>query len=130
MTPFHYLTHDEVVLVHENQIRLYGGSIGIRDEGLLLSAVAMAESGFGGELMHPTVASAAAAYLYYLTKNHAFIDGNKRVGSASALTFLDRNGWKIVASDEELVELVLAVAAENLSKDRVVEFFERWMRPR
>ena len=71
----------------------------------------------------------AAAYLFHLCQNHAFIDGNKRVGANAAITFLLMNNWEPTFDEEELVDLVLAVAAGRLSKPRLIEIFESRCKP-
>jgi death-on-curing protein len=71
----------------------------------------------------------AAAYLFHLCQNHPFIDGNKRVGANSAITFLLMNNWEPTFSEDELVELVLSIAATGLNKTRVIEIFESRCRP-
>jgi death-on-curing protein len=77
MTPV-FLTLGEAFAIHANQIEQYGGEPGLRDEGLLRSALAQPEASFGGEWLHTTLAEMAGAYLFHLVKNHAFVDGNKR----------------------------------------------------
>jgi death-on-curing protein len=111
-----YLTLDEVLRVHAHQIATYGGSPGIRDVGLLESALAMPETTAFGEDLHPTLHEKAAAYLFHLTKNHPFIDGNKRVGLAVCLTFLALNGVWVQATEDELVGLVLETVSGERSK--------------
>jgi death-on-curing protein len=83
-----FLTLDEVLEIHTQQIELYGGSHGLRDPGALESAVAMPQSTFGGEYLHASIHMMAAAYLFHITQNHPFIDGNKRAGANAAITFL------------------------------------------
>lgn len=83
-----FLTLDEVLALHEDQIRRYGGAIGLRDAGLLSSAVATPRATFAGELLHGTLVEIAAAYLYHLARNHPFVDGNKRTALAACLAFL------------------------------------------
>jgi len=101
-----FLTLDEVLKNHAHQIATYGGSLGIRDVGLLESGLAMPEAAAFGEELHATLHEKAAAYLFHLVKNHPFIDGNKRVGLAVSLTFLELNGVWVQATEAELVELV------------------------
>ena len=79
-----YLTLQEALVLHDDQLKRYGGFPGIRDMGLLLSALAMPQAGFGGTMLHGTLAEQAAAYLFHLTQNQAFVDGNKRGGVDSA----------------------------------------------
>jgi death on curing protein len=124
-----FLSLDEVLEIHEQQIERYGGSPGLRDGGGLESAVATPQATFGGEFLHPSIPAMAGAYLFHLCQNHAFIDGNKRVGANAAITFLLMNGWKPVFGEEELVNLVLSVASGVLDKPRVIEIFESRSKP-
>jgi death-on-curing protein len=117
-----FLALDEVLAIHAHQVDRYGGAPGIRDAKLLDSALAMPRATFGKELLHPTIFEQAAAYLFHLVKNHPFVDGNKRVGLATALVFLRLNGVRIRATNDELVELVLGVAAGTLAKADVAVF--------
>lgn len=87
-----FLTLEEILEIHRDQIERYGGALGVRDNGLLESAVAASESGFGSHYLHRDVYEMAAAYLFHLVQNHPFIDGNKRAGAATALVFLVING--------------------------------------
>jgi death on curing protein len=119
-----FLTLDEVLEIHDQQIERYGGSHGLRDQAGLESAVATPQATFGGELLHSSIPAMAAAYLFHLCQNHAFIDGNKRVGANAAITFLLMNNWEPVFDDEELVVLVLSIASGVLSKQSAIEFFE------
>ncbi len=109
--------------MHSDLIEDHGGSLGIRDPGLLDSALAMPAAGFGGALLHSDVFEMAAAYLFHLVKNHPFIDGNKRVGLAAALTFLDINGATCAAPDDALVALTLRVAEGQTDKQGAAAFF-------
>ncbi len=113
---------DEVLEIHEQQIELYGGSHGVRDQGALESAVAVPEATFGGEYLHPTIAAMAAAYLFHITQNHPFIDGNKRAGANAAITFLMLNDFEPTFDEDALVELVLGVAQGEVNKQSVVRF--------
>jgi death-on-curing protein len=117
-----FFTLDEVLAIHADQIERYGGSPGIRDQGLLESALAMPEATYSGEDLHPSLCEKAAAYLFHLVKNHAFVDGNKRVGLAVCLAFLAMNDVTIRASDDELVELVYGIAKGRSSKADVAVF--------
>ncbi|MBZ5596639.1 MAG: type II toxin-antitoxin system death-on-curing family toxin [Acidobacteriia bacterium] len=124
-----FLTLDEVQEMHEQQIELYGGSHGVRDLPVLESAVAMPQATFGGEYLHPTIPAMAAAYLFHITQNHAFIDGNKRAGANAAITFLLLNDFEPTFDEDALVELVLGVAQGQISKAGVTEFFAENSRP-
>ena len=119
-----FLTLDEVLAIHGHQISRYGGSPGIRDRGLLESALSMPETTFDGEYLHGTVPEQGAAYLFHVAKNHPFVDGNKRVALACSLVFLRLNGTRVRASDDDLVELVLTVVAGSASKADVAVFFQ------
>lgn len=89
-----FLSLDEVPEMHHQQIDRYGGSPGIRDSGGLQSALATPQVTFGGEYLHPSIPAMAAAYLFHICQNHAFVDGNKRVGANAAITFLLLNDWE------------------------------------
>ncbi len=123
--PVVFLSLDEVLLIHHEQIERYGGSHGIRDAGGLESAVATPEATFDGEFLHGSIPAMAAAYLFHLCQNHAFIDGNKRVGANAAITFLLMNDWEPVFDADELVEMVLSVASGVLAKPALTEVFRK-----
>ncbi len=119
----------EVVLrIHIDQIERYGGSHGVRDAGLLASALAVPRAGYAGELLHTTVHEQASAYLYHLVRNHPFVDGNKRTGTAAALIFLYLNGFEVLASNEAVVELTLGVAEGQTPKSDIAVFLRKHSR--
>ena len=120
-----FLTLDEVVGIHADQIRRYGGRPGLRDLGPLQSALAMPETTFGGEFLHGTVSEMAAACLFHLACNHPFADGNKRTALMSALVFLGLNGQRLDAESGALYERVDGVAAGSVDKAEVSVFFRR-----
>ena len=120
-----FLTLDDNLESHQNQIDTYGGSHGIRDIRLLESAIAQPEASFGGQYLHTDVFEMAAAYLYHLVMNHPFVDGNKRVGLEAALIFLEINDATLNASDEALVDLVLKTIAGELGKKDIAKFFRK-----
>jgi death-on-curing protein len=120
-----FLTLGEVVAIHQDQIRRYGGSPGIHDWGLLKSAVAMPAAMFGGQFLHSHITEMAAAYLFHLVANHPFIDGNKRVGAVAADIFLALNGWQLTADEDAYADLVLSVAASKSGKPLVAEFIRQ-----
>jgi death-on-curing protein len=111
--------------LHEDQIRRYGGSGGIRDLGLLQSALGTVTATFGGSFLHETLFEMAAAYLFHVSRNHPFIDGNKRTGIAAALTFLEMNGIEIESDEDDLYDLVMGVAAGKVTKAEVAVFFQQ-----
>src|ERR1035441_218711 len=88
-----FLLLDEVLEIHEQQIERYGGASGVRDAAALESAIATPQATFGGEFLHRSMPAMAAAYLFHLCQNHAFVDGNKRAGANAAITFLLMNDW-------------------------------------
>lgn len=117
-----FLDVSDVLTIYHDQVERYGGSFGIRDRNLLESAVAVPQSGFGGTYAHSDLFEMAAAYLYHLVRNHPFVDGNKRTGTASALVFLELNGWSLECEEDDLVELVLGVAEGRIEKAVVAAF--------
>ena len=120
-----FLTLDEVLQLHISRIQQYGGSHGIRDRGLLESALAQPRQSFNGQYLHPNLPAMAAAYLFHIVRNHPFIDGNKRTGAAAAIIFLDMNGLQAPPDEQSLGDLVLAVAAGTSGKDQVTQYFEQ-----
>ncbi len=117
-----FLHIDEVLQIHEDQLERYGGDSGLRDFGLLASAVETPRASFGGQFLHTDLIEMAAAYLFHLVQNHPFVDGNKRTGAAAALVFLDLNGVEMEIDDDALVDQVLAVARGEAGKAEVAEF--------
>ena len=119
-----FLTLDEVLEMHAEQIERYGGAHGLRDPAGLESALAVPQATFGGEWLHPTIPAMAAAYLFHLCQNHAFLDGNKRIGASTALVFLYLNDWELNLPESELVNLVLDVASGVIGKTKLTSIFE------
>ncbi|XPM60787.2 MAG: type II toxin-antitoxin system death-on-curing family toxin [Leptolyngbya sp. IPPAS B-1204] len=111
-----FISSDEVEQIHADQIASFGGTPGIRDPGLLESALAQPQASFGGQLLHPTIAEQAAAYLFHLAMNHPFIDGNKRTAFAVMDTFLRLNGYSLDLADQQAYELVMQVVEGGLDK--------------
>ena len=124
-----FLSLDEVLEIHEQQIAMYGGSSGLRDSAGLESAIATPQATFGAQFLHRSIPAMAAAYLFHLCQNHPFVDGNKRVGANAAITFLFMNGWEPTFGQDELVDLVLSVASGELGKAALVQVFESRCRP-
>ena len=118
-----FLTLAEVIEIHRDQIERYGGDPGLRDIGLLQSAMAMPAAGFGGRFLHTDIFEMAAAYLFHITQNHPFIDGNKRTGAVASLVFLSLNDVELEADEEEFEGIVLGVAEGKIDKAAVSEFF-------
>ena len=94
-----FLDIDHTMQLHRSLIETYGGVEGIRDVGLLHSAIAMPQASFGGEFLHRDLFEMAAAYHYHIVQNHPFIDGNKRTGAAAAIIFLSMNDMELIVED-------------------------------
>lgn len=125
-----FLGLDEVLALHADQIRRYGGRAGVRDLELLKSALAMPEQSYEGEYLHSTLFEMAAAYLFHIVRNHPFVDGNKRTGLIAALAFLGLNGLRLEADDEALYELVVGVSGGEAGKADVAVLLRERARPR
>jgi len=121
-----FLSLAEVLSIHQDQITRYGGAAGIRDIDLLKSALGAPAATYGGEFLHGDIFEMAAGYLFHLVKNHPFVDGNKRVGAVAALVFLYLNGFDFHAPEDDLAEMVLAVARGEMSKSQIAEFVRIW----
>jgi death on curing protein len=124
-----FVNQTTVLKIHTRQIEKFGGTPGIRDEGLLESALAQPQATFAGELLHPTIYEQAAAYLYHLAMNHPFIDGNKRTAFAVMDTFLRLNGYSLNLTNEQAYDLVMQVAQSQMSKSDLVGCLEKAIAP-
>lgn len=109
------LTKDQVIHLHSLLIRETGGSDGLRDGGLLESALNAPFQTFGGEELYKTVQTKAAKLGYNLISNHPFVDGNKRIGVLVVLVFLELNGIEVIATDDELIQLGLGLAEGSIT---------------
>ena len=119
MNPVRFLTVAEILLIHQDQISRYGGSLGLRDASLLSSATAMPEAQFSGKYLHEDLFEMAAAYLFHLCQNHAFIDGNKRVGLAACLVFLDLNGVFLEDTNGGFYNMVIDITLGKIGKKEI-----------
>lgn len=115
---------DKVLLLHKLIAEETGGSVGIRDEALLESALENAFSSFGGQEFYPSKEEKGARLGYTLISNHAFVDGNKRIGMYVMLTFLEVNGIRLDCTNDEIVEVGLAVASGVMDYDALL----KWVR--
>lgn len=125
-----FITLEEALSLHESAIDAHGGSYGVRDQGLLESALAAPRQGFGGQYAYAFPHEMAAAYLFHLCKNHAFIDGNKRIAWVCAVFFMRLNGWNVVANEQEAIQVVLRVATDEMDKPAVAAWLMVQSRPK
>ena len=116
------LTKTQILLLHRELINIHGGSDGIRDEGLLESALAAPFQTFGGQLLLPTVQQIAVRLGYGLIMNHPFVDGNKRIGTHAMLTLLAMNGIELEYTQKNLYEIVIKVAAGETSFEELLNW--------
>lgn len=119
-----YLTLEEVYLLHERLIQLTGGSSGLRDPGLLESAVACLQASFGGEELYPDLWTKAAALMESLIKNHPFVDGNKRTAVTATAIFLELNHRRFTASNDEVLRLAVQMAAEQAELEEIAAWLQ------
>lgn len=117
------LSKEQVLMLHEQLIKATGGSAGIRDEGMLDSALSNPFQSFGGEELYPSIQAKAARLCFGLVKNHSMIDGNKRLGTHVMLVFLALNGYELTYSQKELSDTILALASEEIK----VEDMQQWI---
>lgn len=118
------LTFDIVLAIHDNMIERYGGSHGIRDVGLVQSAIYRPQTTFGGEDLYSTVFDKAAALFHSLLFNHAFVDGNKRTAITATARFLFINGSVLTLTDNEFVSFPLLVERERWTIEKIAIWFE------
>jgi death-on-curing protein len=116
------LTKEQVLFLHKDLMAGTGGTDGLRDEGLLDSALHAPFQSFGEEEIFPSLQQKAARLGFGLIQNHAFVDGNKRIGTHVMLVFLALNGIELAYSQEELVEMVLGVASGQISFEEMVQW--------
>ena len=125
-----HLSVDIVKEIHAAVIAAFGGLDGIRDLGLLESAVAAPQATFGGQSPYASVAEVAAAYLFYLCRNHPFLDGNKRVGMTSAIVFLRLNGIEPAPDSADWEALMLDVAASRIDREETTARLKKLLKAR
>lgn len=125
MSNFVFLAMDDVLKLQQHLVEVYGGENGLRDSGLLESALATPQAMFGGVFLHTDIYEMAAAYLFHIVKNHPFMDGNKRAGALAAFVFLSLNGLKLTASPNDFFEMVLGTAEGKFDKKYIADFFRR-----
>jgi len=119
-----FLGLDEVIEIHHDQIKRYGGHPGIRDVGILKSAIALPSATFDGNYLHTNIYEMAAAYLFHIIRNHPFVDGNKRTGAVASVVFLMLNGIDFRADDDDFEKMVLLTAEGKADKATIARFYE------
>lgn len=117
-----WMTYDQVVAVHSRQLRRFGGAPGLRDEGMLRSALERPVNKFNYE--QAELPELAAAYAFGLAKNHAFVDGNKRIAFMTMVAFLRKNGVQFAPDQAQATKIILALAAGEVSEESLA----RWIR--
>ena len=120
-----YISLDEVIAIHDNMISLYGGSHGIRDLGLVESAISRPKATFGGSDLYPDIFAKAAALFHSLMFNHAFVDGNKRTTISTTARFLNLNEYDLDVSEREFVDFPLRVENNRLSLEEIAKWLEK-----
>ena len=123
-----WLLESAVLIAHELTLSVHGGGAGIRDQGLLESALARPQNLF--EYGEPGIFELAAAYTGGIVQNHPFIDGNKRTGFLAGAAFLELNGFQFLADESEATQIVLALASGRLTEQQLAEWLEKSCRPR
>ena len=113
-----------VATIHSDLLQRYGGRPGLRDPNLLDSALAQPKATVGGKFAHKTLFDKAAAYGFHVCKNHPFVDGNKRVAFVLMDIFLQKNGWEIVANEEDSYSMMMSLASGKLTKAQL----SKWLK--
>lgn len=119
-----FLEVEDVFELHAESIERYGGEGGVRERGLIESAVAVPRQSFGGEYLHATLFDMAAAYAFHLAENQGFVDGNKRAGLAAATAFLAMNGYDLAEREDRLYDALMALSSKTLDKAGLALVFE------
>ena len=127
MQTFKWLSADSVLAMHARQLAEHGGGVGVRDEGLLLSALQRPQNKASYET--PDAADLAAAYAYGIARNHPFVDGNKRTALVASRSFLLINGYQIGATKEDRLSTFLALASGDLTEDQLAIWFRKHLIP-
>jgi death-on-curing protein len=122
-----YLNVKHVLRIHARAIDQFGGDAGVRDRGLLESALAQPRAGFGGEALYPSLAEKAAALAFSLVMNHPFADGNKRTAFGAMMRFLSRNGYTIAAPIEARISAFLRLAAGEMDREEFLAWVREWI---
>jgi len=124
-----FIPDEIVLLVHADLIRRYGGQAGIRDRGLLSSALAQPQTTSSGKFLHKAIFDKAAAYGFHVCRNHPFVDGNKRVAFVLMDIFLRRNGYELAAYEDEAYVTMMALADGRLTKLQLAAWLKDKSKP-
>lgn len=114
--PIRYVTVNDVIRLHNDQIKKYGGIPGIRDKGSLESAIYQPQATFAGQDLYPNIIEKAAAYVFYLCQSHAFVDGNKRTAAVTLEYFLELNGYELKAEESQFLSVIQNLANHQLGR--------------
>lgn len=125
----HWPTKQQVLAIHAMQLAWHGGASGVRDQGLLESALARAQNIASYAEETPSLAILAAAYGAGITRNHPFVDGNKRTALVTTFTFIERNGFRVTASQHDAYLVFYDLAAGKLSEDELARWLEANIEP-
>jgi death on curing protein len=117
-----FLSLEEIIEIHDDQLKQYGGLAGIRDIELLKSEISIPAVGFGETYLHTDIYEMAAAYLYHIVRNHPFTDGNKRTGAVASIVFLIINGIEVNADEDSFERMVLWAAEGKMDKAAIAQF--------
>lgn len=123
------LSAEQIAALHRELLKAFGGRHGVRDRGALEAAAARPNMTFDGEDLYPDLAAKTAALMHSLVVNHAFVDGNKRVGAAAAELVVEVNGYRIRAVDAELTRVTLAVARGEMTAEELAIWFRQRLEP-
>ena len=125
MDPVRFLSLHEILVIHEQQLELYGGRSGLRELSLLESALFRPQTSFGGEDLYPTIFLKAAALWHSILLNHPFQDGNKRTSTVSTLTFLELNGYELKVKRGELAKSALLIEDKSWDLEKIASWLEK-----
>lgn len=125
MIPIKYLSLEEVIMLHQMSLKEFGGSDGIRDIGLLESAITQIQQSFDKEDLYPTLWDKAGALVYSLCNNHPFIDGNKRAAALCMLVFLDNNGYEVVVKQGQIYKMMMEVAKGLMLREKLSSWIRK-----
>jgi death-on-curing protein len=122
MDPIEFLTLDDILAIHTEQLQLHGGSAGFIDRSVVESATQQPRTTMFGQYLHPQINDMAAAYLYHFAASQGFSDGNKRTALVAAVEFLGRNGYSLDCTNDEIYEVTMRVANHLMSKQEVADW--------